>query len=224
MRSIISFVLLFFMGWATCTAGQEMSKRLTNQDIIDMVNMGISDDLIIAKIRSVNRREGLAFDTGVEGLKALKAAKFPDDVIKVMINPAPPLVSVGQPATSGDPNPNLPPPEVGVYWKDGATFVPIEGQALSQAKVGGRAGSMLTYGMRSEHWDAYLAGPTSKNRMKDRQPPFYIYVPDGTSAADFVLIKSEKKSNRREFLRRLVRRPRGGQVGRQGGKGNSFQV
>jgi len=189
-----------------------------------MVNMGISDDLIIAKIRSVNRREGLAFDTGVEGLKALKAAKFPDDVIKVMINPAPPLVSVGQPATSGDPNPNLPPPEVGVYWKDGATFVPIEGQALSQAKVGGRAGSMLTYGMRSEHWDAYLAGPTSKNRMKDRQPPFYIYVPDGTSAADFVLIKSEKKSNRREFLRRLVRRPHGGQVGRQGGKGNSFQV
>ena len=94
------------MGWAICFAGQEMSKQLTNQDIIDMVSMGISDDVIIAKIRSVNRREGLAFGTGVEGLRAPKAATVPD----------------------------LPPPEVGVYWKDGATFIPIEGQALSQAR------------------------------------------------------------------------------------------
>ena len=199
MRVVFSIVLLLSMGWAAFAASQEVSKRLTNQDIIDMVSMGISDDVIIAKIRSVNGRDSLAFDTGVEGLKALKAAKVPDEVIKVMINPAPPPVSVGQAVTTSDMNPNLPPPEVGVYWKDGATFVPVEGQALSKAKVGGRAGSMFTYGMRSEHWDAYLAGPVSKNHVKDRQPLFYIYVPDGTSAADFVLIKLEKKSNRREF-------------------------
>ena len=75
----------------------------------------------------------------------------------------------------------------------------IEGQALARAKVGGRAGSFFTYGMRSEHWDAYLEGPTSKNHVKDRQPRFYFYVPDGISAADYVLIRLERKGNRRGF-------------------------
>jgi len=86
-----------------------------------------------------------------------------------------------------------------VYWRDGTSFVLIEGQALARAKVGGRAGSFFTYGMRSEHWDAYLEGPTSKNHVKDRQPRFYFYVPDGISAADYVLIRLERKGNRRGF-------------------------
>ncbi len=73
------------------------------------------------------------------------------------------------------------------------------GQVISQAKVGGKGGSMFTYGLRNEHWDAYLDGPQSKNVASDRQPVFYIYVPDGGSASDFTLISLEKKGNRREF-------------------------
>jgi len=182
-------------------ASQEVSKRLTNQDIIDMVELGLSNDVIIAKIRGAHGQDQLAFDTGVAGLKSLKAANVPDEVIKVMINPAPVPLSIA-PAAGGAqaaPDPNFPPAEVGVYWRDGTSFVLIEGQALARAKVGGRAGSFFTYGMRSEHWDAYLEGSTSKNRVKDRQPQFYFYVPDGISAADYVLIRLEKKGNRREF-------------------------
>src|SRR5205823_6421238 len=96
-------------------------------------------------------------------------------------------------------DPNLPPAEVGVYWQDSQRFVPIEGQALSQAKVGGRAGSLFTYGVKGQHWDAFINGPTSRNRVNDRRPRFYFYVPDGTSASDFVLIKLTQKKNRREF-------------------------
>jgi hypothetical protein len=175
-----------------------MARRLTNQDIIDMVNLGLSDGVIIAKIRSVSGADGLKFDTSVGGLKALKAAKVSDGVIKVMINPAPP-VSVVATATPVSVDPNLPPPEVGVYWKDGATFVLIQGQAISQAKVGGRAGSFLTSGIRGQHWDAYLNGPTSNNHVREHRPVFYFYVPEGGSAADYALIKLEKKGDRREF-------------------------
>ena len=96
-------------------------------------------------------------------------------------------------------DPNLPPQEVGVYWKNGYTFVRVEGEILSQAKVGGRAGSTFTYGLRAQHWDAYVNGPTSKNRIKEVRPLFYFFVPDGASASDFILIKLEKKGNRREF-------------------------
>lgn len=197
-RLVCSLVFVCFALNALAFA-QELSKRLTNQDVIDMTALGLSDDVIIAKIRSVSGTDGLKFDTSLEGLKALKAGKVSDAVIKVMVNPtpAPPPVVVAATAISNDPN--LPPPEVGVYWKDGQNFVLIQGMTLTQAKVGGRAGSFFTNGMRSEHWDATVAGPTSKNRVKDLRPVFYFYVPDGDTAADYVLIKLEKKSDHREF-------------------------
>jgi hypothetical protein len=177
---------------------QQMSHRLNNKDIIDMVALGLSDDVIIAKIRSAAKPEDLAFDTSTEGLKQLKAAHVSDAVMKVMINPAaaPPAAT----ATSGiTPIDDLDLPPAGVCWKDGSKFVQVEGQILSQAKVGGRAGSTFTYGLRAQHWDAYVDGSTSRNRIKEARPLFYFYVPDGATASDFLLIKLEKKDNRRKF-------------------------
>jgi len=49
-----------------------------------MVSLGLSDDVIIEKIRSV---PVTSFDTSVAGLKVLKAAKVSDAVLKAMINP-----------------------------------------------------------------------------------------------------------------------------------------
>lgn len=184
---------------ADLSLAQSPNKRLTNKDIIDMTALGLSDDVIIAKIRSVSGADGLAFDTSVDGLKALKAANVSDTVIKVMMNPAPAPAAVVVAATAITNDPNLPPPEVGVYWKDGPTFVLIQGMNLSKVKAGGRAGAFFTNGMRSEHWDATVEGPTSKNHVKERRPVFYFYVPDGDTSADYFLIKLEKKSDHREF-------------------------
>jgi hypothetical protein len=179
--------------------GQQLAKRLTNQDIVEMKSLGLSDDVIIAKIRSVASSEALKFDTSIEGLKTLKAAQVSDEVLKVMLNPAhaSPTVIVGGTVISTDPD--LPPPEVGVYWKDGSNFILLQSMALSQAKVGGKAGAFFTRGMRSEHWDATIDGPTSKNRVNDRRPVFDFYVADGATASDYVLLKLEKKHDHREF-------------------------
>jgi hypothetical protein len=198
-------VCLLLLSCVTWT--QQMSHRLNNQDVIDMVALGLSDDIIIAKIHSATKPEDLAFDTSTQSLKALKAGNVSDAVIKVMISPAGGPVAAPAPApaapgsaiTPVPSDPSLPPQEIGVYWKDGYAFQRIESEIVSQAKVGGRAGSMFTYGMRSEHWDAYINGSTSKNRVRERRPMFYFYVPDGASAADFILIKLQKKGNRREF-------------------------
>src|ERR1700758_1382575 len=199
MRRLTFLATVLFLLLASTARSQQLSSRITNHDIIDMVGLGLSDDVIIAKIRAASAGETLQFDTSVNGLKELKAGKVSDDVIKVMINPTPaaaPVVVAAMPMTN---DPNLPPPEVGVYWKNGSAFTRIEGQAISQAKVGGKAGSMFTYGLRNEHWDAYLNGPQSKNIVTDRQPVFYLYVPDGSSSSDFNLIILEKKGDRREF-------------------------
>lgn len=199
MRRYLSLVGAFLLLLTSATWSQQLSKRITNKDVIDMVGLGLSDEVIIAKIRSASAGGTLQLDTSVDGLKELKAAKVSDEVIKVMINPAPATAPVVVAATPISNDPNLPPPEVGVYWKNGGAFTRIEGQAVSQAKVGGKAGSMFTYGLRNEHWDAVLEGPESKNVVKDPQPLFYIYVPDGSDSSDFTLIALEKKGNRREF-------------------------
>jgi hypothetical protein len=181
--------------------GQDPGKRLTNQDVIAMVKLGLSDDVIIAKIRAAGSAgaDAAAFDTSVDGLKALKDGNVSDAVIKVMINPAPPPAPVVAAVAPMSMDPSLPPPEVGVYWKDGSSFVLIQGRALDQTKVGGKAGSYFTDGMRNQHWDAYVDGPHSSNIVKEHRPTFYLYVPDGSDALDYVLIVMNKKSNRREF-------------------------
>lgn len=178
-----------------------MHKRLTNQDVISMVQMGLSEDVIITKIRGMGAADpgSLSFDTGIDGLRALKDAKVPDSVIKVMISPGPPPATVVAAAAPMTIDPNLPPPEVGVYWKDGAKFVLIQGRALTNMKAGGKAGSIFTYGLRNQHWDGFVEGPTSPNLVKEHRPIFYLYVPDGADSSDYVLVKLNKKGDRREF-------------------------
>jgi len=204
MRRLAWFAMLSVMVLVSLAYAQDNSaahRRLTNQDIISMVQLGLSEDVITAKIREVGASDpgALSFDTSVDGLRALKEAKVPDSVMKVMINPgATPaaVVAVAAPMTI---DPNLPPPEVGVYWKDGAQFVLIHGQALTNMKAGGRAGSIFTDGLRNQHWDSVLEGPTSRNIVREHRPTFYLYVPDGADSSDYVLIKLNKKSDRREF-------------------------
>ena len=202
LRFTLPLLGLLFIASAWAQDDGRMQRRLTNQDVISLVQLGLSEDVIIAKIRaaSAGGAGGISFDTSVEGLKALKAAKVSDAIIKVMINPAPAASAVV--AVAAAPmtiDASLPPPEVGVYWKDGANFVLIPGRAVSQAKVGGRAGSFLTDGLRNQHWDAVLNGPTSPNRVRERRAAFYLYVPDGASASDYVLIRLNKKGDHREF-------------------------
>jgi hypothetical protein len=201
MKKLACLAAIAWVLMTPAARGQEPAKRLTNPDVIEMVKLGLSDDVIIAKIRAVGAAgEGsAAFDTSVEGLKALKDGNVSDAVITVMINPAPPPAPVVAAVTPMTVDANLPPPEVGVYWRDGSSFVLIQGRALDQTKVGGRAGSYFTDGMRNQHWDAYVDGPHSSNLVKERRPAFYIYVPDGSDALDYVLISLNEKGNRREF-------------------------
>ena len=201
MKQVACLLTLAALLAASSARCQEPGKRLTNQDIISMTQLNLSDDVIIAKIRSASATgaDATAFDTSVDGLRALKDAHVTDVVIKVMINPGQPVPVIISAATPVALDPNLPPPEVGVYWKNGSAFTLIQGRAIDQAKVGGRAGSYFTDGIRNQHWDAYIEGPTSENIVKERHPFFYLYVPDGSDASDYVLIKLNKKGDRREF-------------------------
>lgn len=121
-ESVAKWLAWFLLVCCTCL-GQQLSKRMTNQDVIDMVSLGLPDDVIIEKIRSVTATD---FDPSVAGLRALKTGRVSDSVIRVMINPSSgshPILTPDKPeaavsrevASPKEPEAKSPTTEVGVY-------------------------------------------------------------------------------------------------------------
>ena len=92
LTMMVSVLLL-----AVLSLGQQLTHRMSNQDVIDMVSLGLSDDVVIDKIHATDATD---FDTSVAGLKTLKLGKVSDAVIRVMINPHANTVSAGNPAAA----------------------------------------------------------------------------------------------------------------------------
>lgn len=83
MRAL-TIVIVMTLAIAMATTAQNQQKPLTNEDITQMVSLGLSDEVIIEKLQVAGVT---SFDTSVEGLKILKAANVSDAVLKFMINP-----------------------------------------------------------------------------------------------------------------------------------------
>jgi hypothetical protein len=75
MKRILLIVLIFT---TTLTFAQE---KITNQSIIELVELGFDGDLIITKIQNSN----CDFDTSISELKKLKKSNVPKAVIKLMM-------------------------------------------------------------------------------------------------------------------------------------------
>jgi hypothetical protein len=60
---------------------QSQGTKLTNRDVLDLVNSGLTTEIVVAKIKSTE----CAFDTSPSALKELKALGIPDSVILAMV-------------------------------------------------------------------------------------------------------------------------------------------
>lgn len=75
-------ILVLILGVAPSRLGAQGAKTaLTNHDVVDMVKTGLSNDVVIAKIKT----SSCQFDTSTEALKDLKAAGISDSVILAMV-------------------------------------------------------------------------------------------------------------------------------------------
>jgi hypothetical protein len=83
---MVIWIILFFTASSSSAIAQQKSAKLTNADVIEMVGMGLSDDVVVDKIHSADTTE---FDTSLEALKTLKADRVSDAVLRAMINPRP---------------------------------------------------------------------------------------------------------------------------------------
>jgi hypothetical protein len=211
-RRRLALVLLSLLLTTSLCAAQQLSKKMTNKDIIELAGLGIPDDVIIDKIQTAG---ATAFDTSVAGLKALKEAKVSNDVIRAMINPhaapasassAPAPAAAAEEATApAEPEVSAPPPPmIGGLPKEVGVYVLAKGRVkeVEPELVGWQTGGVLktigTLGLDKGHVNGKVANPKSPLQLPSPLV-FIIKTPEGTSATEYQLLHLDVKQNRREF-------------------------
>ncbi len=85
----VSAALLCVLILSSYGVSQTENKPLSNDEVIQMVSLGLSDDVVVEKIRTAPATN---FDTSITALKSLKDAKISDVVLKAMMTPHPSAV------------------------------------------------------------------------------------------------------------------------------------
>lgn len=188
--------------------GQQAVKKITNEDIIAMVSLGLTDEVIVDKVHAAGATD---FDTSIEGLTTLKQAKVSDAVIRAMINPNPAPASVAsaprEAATPPDPNDPRSPHGSGIYWfaKQGPEkrMVRLEPSSYPGQKVSPRVGGANV--------KAVLPNQHAALRLTEPTPEFWFYIDEkstglsqtpsaATKPEDFTLARMEAKSKERQLV------------------------
>jgi hypothetical protein len=217
-RVIWGILLSLVLTAVACHGQQPSGKKLANQDVIDMVSLGLSDDVVIDKIHAAETTE---FDTGIAALKLLKAAKVSDAVIRIMIHPkeTPPTSSASKStAMEVNENPNDPNAlhDPGIYLygntRSGKRMFMLEPTVYTQGKSGGMFKSAMTYGISKMKWKAVVRSAHANSRTSDPDAVFYFYFEEkgaglshasfgGTSTPnEFTLLRLEVKGDTRETV------------------------
>ena len=185
---------------------QGRESLLSVQDVIDLVEAGLSDDLVIASIR----KRTPPFDLGAADLLRLKKAGVSDAVIRVMIDPASQAGSSGagpdavapavRPAARG--TQGLQVEEIGFYLLEGETPIQISAKSFSAQKLGGLSVLKMaaTAGIAKAKQKAVLRGHRASVRTANKRPEFFFYAPEGFSPEDYLVVHFKTKGKRREAI------------------------
>jgi len=173
---------------------QKLSSRLTNQDVLAMVSMGLSDEVIVDKITATGNTD---FDTSVEGLRALKAGKVSDRVIRAMITPPGATSSPKLGSLSVSTQEYREPAEAGVFLALNGKLLEIDPEIVGW-QTGGVLKTMATLGLDKGHVNGKVMQPRSTVQVMT-PVEFVVRTLEGTSVSEFQLLKLYKKGNRREF-------------------------
>jgi len=199
MRYAVGIAVLLLCFAPGLAPSQQLNQRMTNKDVIQLVGLGLGDDIVIEKIQTAGATD---FDTSVDGLKALKAAKVSDAVIRVMLNPhsvanassapvQPAATATAAPMATGIPD------DVGVYINLKGKITEVEPEIVGW-QTGGKLKSMATMGLDKGHVNGKVMN--QKSQLQVANPlEFVIKTPEGTSVTEYQLLRLDEHDNRREF-------------------------
>jgi hypothetical protein len=178
--------------WVKQPMSTNGGERLTNKDIIGMVSLGLSDELVIEKIRTAGNA---AFDTSLEGLKGLKVANVSDPVIKQMMEHAVSASSIAPLAAKVDQPEVLAgmPAKQGVYYKNpNGQWVALENLTASGRESGGH--------FTAVKGKKIYRGAEAPVHLSERTPLFFVRLGSfAESTRDWDIVQLEKKEDHREL-------------------------
>jgi hypothetical protein len=196
-----------------CAQEQPQSEHgsLSIDDIIQMSKKGISDDVIISRIKG----NGKKFDLNADEMVELKKLGVSDRVVNYMVDPAyspppPPPVAPTQPppAISSSPPPSVAPPpappsdplalkvppDTGIYYltKTG-DFLPLNLRTVVPLK---EPGKMPLF---KGHVIGSVVGASATTRLTSSSATFYVRLGEKTSIDDLALLLLDKSKTRRDL-------------------------
>ena len=200
---------------AACASSAVQAETLTNDMVVSLVQAGLGDDAVIAKIKASAGHYALSTDD----LIALKKRGVSGPVIAAMIESgAQGAVSSKAVFSADSPDPMVPHPS-GVYMAADARMVRIDPTTSNQSKTGGILGYAFTGGIASLSIKAVIPNITARVRTGRARPTFYFYFDEATrglsqaggaslwlsgpasaitSPNEFSLIRFDVKKDRRE--------------------------
>jgi hypothetical protein len=184
MRAL--FIVAFLM--LLMTRSVDAQEVLTNQSVVEMVKAGLSERVIIAKIRNSPTK----FDTQTDALIALKKNGVPEKVIEAIMPPSAPAAAAA-PASSAPAGSvaMAPPPAAGparptVYQIVGGKEVELVAAGTEVQRNNARY---------SRSTEVVIAGNKAKVRTAERQPMFVLTTPP----SEMPLVKLDPGKNDRNL-------------------------
>jgi hypothetical protein len=197
--------------------GQEPPKivpgSLTLEEVVRLANAGISEELVVARVK----RNAKAFDLNSDEILELKKSGVTETVIKFLLDPTAPYApppppsnppAAAAPAVSPYSPPLVPkdplalkvPPETGIYYltaKD--EFSKLDLRPVVPFKRPGKVVPMLSAGMLKGHVIGSVVGPAARTRVAGRPLVFYARLPEKSLTDDLVLLNLDLSENRRDI-------------------------
>ena len=143
---------------ATSLTAQEV---LTNESLVAMKKAGLSDAIIVSKIRSSQTK----FDTSTKGLIGLKNAGFSDQVIEAVVN-----AGSGAPASAA-PAAATPTPAAAPAAAREGIMVLVGGKSVEL--VPANASMEFSTGFFDSKSELVLRGKKAQYRLPEKKPVFY---------------------------------------------------
>lgn len=192
MRRYILSVIGFL--FSVISFGQ--NNILTNKSILDLRAIGLSDGVIIAKIKSSESD----FDTSVESLRTLKEAGVSDSILMEMIG-ASKLLSSSQEIISD---------KLGIYVMDGDEYRKIYPTVFTGKSVN-TIGVALSFGLANADVVSSIQGGHSHNKLNRDRPEFYFFFDRSntfsgnifqiaSSPYEFILTRLESDNDTRHLI------------------------
>lgn len=167
---------------------------MTNEDVLTMVEAGLDEGVIVAAIR---KAPATRFDVSAAALIEMKRSGVPVEVVKVMIDPTAPVMSVAPPPASV-PSASEYPSEMGVYVRNAENGWKEIDPEIVNWKTGGMLKNIATVGLAGAHVNGTVDGPRSMNVF--RMPlEVLVVTAEGSSITEYQLLDMWEKSSRREF-------------------------